>query len=202
MQSGHQAEYSAIVVNEFGAVSSRSAFLTVQGIPPSFVSTIGQVTVTEGATVTLTVVTEGTLPMGYRWRRGGVTRFVVERTNSHISVLTITNVTAADAAMIAILKLLMLLTAVFGLFLMALYTELGQLLNLPSDWFYAVFPSLPAISAIILVVAIVVILLARSQSLFSGLILTLYGLITLGTLFAANIFVPDVWLRGQHYSAN
>jgi hypothetical protein len=104
--------------------------------------------------------------------------------------------------MTEILKILMLLTAAFGLFLMALYTELGQLLNLPSDWFYAVFPSLPAISAIILVVAIVVILLARSQSLFSGLILTLYGLVTLGTLFAANIFVPDVWLRGQHHSAN
>jgi hypothetical protein len=104
--------------------------------------------------------------------------------------------------MTAILKVLMLLTAAFGIFLMALYTELGQLLNLPSDWFYAVFPSLPAISAIILVVAIVVILLARRQSLFSGLILTLYGLVTLGTLFAANIFVPDVWLRGQHHSAN
>jgi hypothetical protein len=104
--------------------------------------------------------------------------------------------------MAALLKILMLLTTVFGLFLMALYTELGQLLNLPSDWFYAVFPSLPAISAIILVVAIVVILLARRQSLFSGLILTLYGLVTLGTLFAANIFVPDVWLRGQHHSAN
>lgn len=104
--------------------------------------------------------------------------------------------------MTAILKILMLLTAACGLFLMALFTELGQLLNLPSDWFYAVFPSLSAMSVIILLVAIVVILLARRQSLFSGRVLTLYGLFTLGTLFAANMFVPDVWLRGQHHSAN
>ena len=104
--------------------------------------------------------------------------------------------------MTATLKVLMLLTAAFGLFLMALFTELGQLLNLPSEWFYAVFPSLPVISVITLIVAIVVIVLARRQSLFSGLILTLYGVVTLGTLFAANIFVPDVWLRGQHHTAN
>jgi len=100
-QPEQQGGYSVVVANDFGAVTSVVAVLSIEG-PPLFLVTPPVLTVTEGSTISMTVVTSGTLPMGYRWRRGGAT-VLLEILNSHVSTLTIPNVSATDAGIYTVI---------------------------------------------------------------------------------------------------
>ncbi len=66
--------YSVVVSNALGSVTSTPAFLTVliPATPPVILVPPSGLTVTVGATVTLSVQAGGTQPLFYQWRRGGV----------------------------------------------------------------------------------------------------------------------------------
>lgn len=70
-QIENEGDYTALVTDDIATVSSAVARLTVR-VPPTFViRPIGQTNVA-GSTMTFTVTTAGSLPMGYEWRRGSV----------------------------------------------------------------------------------------------------------------------------------
>lgn len=68
------AQFSVIVSNSAGNVTSSAASLTVNPaiVPPSITTHPQSVTVTAGQTATFTVVAAGTAPLAYQWRRNGV----------------------------------------------------------------------------------------------------------------------------------
>ena len=69
---GDQGSYSVIVTNGSGAtVTSSAALLTV--IDPVITSQPASLTNIAGTTASFTVGAYGTQPLGYRWRKGGVT---------------------------------------------------------------------------------------------------------------------------------
>lgn len=83
-------EHSLVVANSAGSVTSAVAHVLVAEPTGIILSPVSQ-TVPQGGSVTLSVTASGTLPLGFRWRRGGSTiKFVV--LNSVQSFLTITNV--------------------------------------------------------------------------------------------------------------
>lgn len=63
--------YDVIVSNSFGAVTSQVATLTVL-VPPSVSTQPGNITALTGSTVSLSATVNGTTPLTYRWRKGGV----------------------------------------------------------------------------------------------------------------------------------
>ncbi len=65
------ALFSVVVTNGAGTVTSASATLTVN-IAPGITTQPASVTVTAPASATFTVVTSGTAPFTYQWRRNGV----------------------------------------------------------------------------------------------------------------------------------
>jgi len=68
------AQFSVVVSNSAGNVTSSAATLTVNPVivPPSITTQPQSVTVTAGQTATFTVVAAGTAPLAYQWRRNGV----------------------------------------------------------------------------------------------------------------------------------
>jgi len=60
--------YSVVVTNNWGAVTSATAMLTVL-LPPSLDTPPLSQSVTEGDNVSLSVVASGTAPLSYQWRR-------------------------------------------------------------------------------------------------------------------------------------
>ena len=88
-----------------------------------------------------------------------------------------------------------------GIFGTVLFTELGQLLNLPSNWLYAVYPYLGKVSTVLIAVAVYVIIQHFRLGIMSHWLAGSYVVILLGTLFLTNYFVPDIWLRGHHHTA-
>jgi hypothetical protein len=65
------AQFSVVVSNAVGSVTSATATLTVN-VAPSIVTSPADVTVTAPASATFTVVASGTAPFNYQWRRNGV----------------------------------------------------------------------------------------------------------------------------------
>jgi hypothetical protein len=65
------AQFSVMVSNAAGSVTSATATLTVN-VAPSIVTSPANVTVTAPASATFTVVASGTAPFTYQWRRNGV----------------------------------------------------------------------------------------------------------------------------------
>ncbi len=91
-----------------------------------------------------------------------------------------------------------LISALIGTVLM---TELGQILNLPSDWVYGFFRArhswlLVALIALVVVIAVQVRHRFLGRSLFAVFVCAV-----LAGLFAANFFVPYFWLRSEQHTA-
>ena len=96
---------------------------------------------------------------------------------------------------------LVALSLAAGLFGTVLFTELGQLLNLPSTWLYNVYPYLGRVSIILVVVALYVLIQHFRLGVMSHWLASGYVVVLLGTIFLTNYFVPDIWLRGHHHTA-
>lgn len=101
-----------------------------------------------------------------------------------------------------IIWFLITLSLAAGIFGSVLFTELGQLLNLPSSWLYAVYPNLGWTSIVVGVIVLIVLLLHFRHGLLKRKLVTSYAIVIAGTIFVTNFFVPDVWLRGHHHTAN
>jgi len=83
----HNGDYSVVVTDDIGPVTSDLATLIVR-VAPVITQHPASQTVAIGSTVAFTVNATGTRPMGYRWRRGGLS-FVF---NEGVPSLTLTNV--------------------------------------------------------------------------------------------------------------
>jgi uncharacterized repeat protein (TIGR01451 family) len=99
-QFSDQGGYTVLVRNQAGEVTSAVATLTVVGSPIVLQPPLSQGVVT-GGTVTLSLLAEGTLPIGYRWRRGAVT-VANQVLDSHQSFLTLTNFQPSDAGLYSV----------------------------------------------------------------------------------------------------
>jgi len=84
--------YTVVVTNVAGSVTSMVALLTVQGVPVGITVQPASQTTTIGSSVTLSVTATGTAPLTYKWERNGV-----DLPGKDSSTLTITNVQASDA---------------------------------------------------------------------------------------------------------
>ena len=100
-----------------------------------------------------------------------------------------------------IIKILMALTVAAGLFGSVLFTELGQFLNLPSSWLYAVYPQIGWVSILVAVIALYVLVVHLLQGMLSRRLVIGYVVVIAGMIFVTNFFVPEVWLRGHHHTA-
>ncbi len=90
-------DYSVVVSNDYGAVTSRLATLTVL-IPPSITSQPTNLFLPAGATATFHVTATGSAPLGYQWQKGNVNLANGGRISGAFSPdLTITTIQAADA---------------------------------------------------------------------------------------------------------
>jgi hypothetical protein len=87
--------YTVVVTDINGSVVSTAARLKVLIAPEIIMNLVSQ-SVLAGGTVTFSIQTTGTLPIGYRWRRGNTTvgNFLLD---SHLAFLTLTNLEASDA---------------------------------------------------------------------------------------------------------
>ena len=93
---------------------------------------------------------------------------------------------------------LSLAVALFGV---ALFTELGQMLNLPSEWLYAAHPQLGWISVILFLVALFVGFQHITSDFMSRRLVIGYVVVLVGMVVVVNYFVPYIWLRGHHHTA-
>jgi hypothetical protein len=93
---GDAGHYSVIVTGSAGSVASGTAQLVVTRFvpsPPTFIAQPVSTTVLEGQNATFSVGVSGTPPLGFRWRRNGVT--IASRIND--PTFTITNVQFSHA---------------------------------------------------------------------------------------------------------
>lgn len=99
-QAAQLGDYTAVISNNFGSVTSAVAtlnFLT----PPTIVQQPQPVTVVAGenATFTLTVTNTATLPVNYQWRKGSIilTNILINTTNCSFTLYNVqTNVTTTN----------------------------------------------------------------------------------------------------------
>jgi Leucine-rich repeat (LRR) protein len=91
VQSSDAGNYSVIITNSAGAITSGIASLTVW-VPPAFSSQPQSRTNVSGSPASFSVIATGTLPLSYQWRLNAVS--LAGATNS---VLNLTNVQPADA---------------------------------------------------------------------------------------------------------
>ncbi|MCU7835658.1 MAG: hypothetical protein KZQ83_10470 [gamma proteobacterium symbiont of Taylorina sp.] len=96
---------------------------------------------------------------------------------------------------------LVVLSTASGIFGVTLFTELGQLLNLPSTWLYAIHPNLTWISILLVIVALYVLYQYFNSKFMSKRLIISYMIVILGCIFITNFFVPYIWLRGHHHTA-
>ena len=66
------AQYACVVTNAGGSVTSKLATLTVNMAPPTITTHPADQTVTEGQTVTFSVIATGSGTLAYQWYKGGV----------------------------------------------------------------------------------------------------------------------------------
>ena len=72
---------------------------------------------------------------------------------------------------------LVALSLVAGIFGTVLFTELGQLLKLPSNWLYAVYPYLGKVSIVLIVVAVYVLIQHFRLGVMSSGMITGYAVV-------------------------
>jgi hypothetical protein len=70
-QASDAGNYSVVVSNAGGSVTSANASLTVN-VPPSITTQPASQTAAQGANVTFSVVAAGTAPLSYQWKLNGV----------------------------------------------------------------------------------------------------------------------------------
>jgi hypothetical protein len=89
--------YAVVVSNTLGAVTSAVATLTVLVRPTITVQPVS-VTGVEGGSATFSIAASGSLPINFRWRKGGVTftNAIIRATPSN-STLTLPQLTQSDA---------------------------------------------------------------------------------------------------------
>jgi len=87
-QLHHSGQYRAVVTDDIASVESTAATLEVR-MRPIVVEASPTQTLSVGDTLTLSVRVAGSTPIGYRWRRGGltVTNMVLNSTNSTLVIL-------------------------------------------------------------------------------------------------------------------
>jgi len=90
--------YSAVIRDDYSTTNSTNASLIVKVKPVITQQPVG-VTVAAGGIANISITASGTLPMGFRWRKGIVTMPNANFTNVpfNTSVLSITNVQTSDA---------------------------------------------------------------------------------------------------------
>jgi len=95
--------YSAVIRDDYSTTNTTNASLIVKVRPIITQQPVG-VTVAAGGTANISVTASGTLPMGFRWRKGIATMANANFTNVpfNTSVLSITNVQASDATNYAV----------------------------------------------------------------------------------------------------
>jgi hypothetical protein len=93
------------------------------------------------------------------------------------------------------------LSLAIGFFGVTLFTELGQLLNIPSSWLYAVHPNLVWVSVLLVIVVCFVLYLHFRYQLLGRRMIAGYAIVMLGMVIVTNYFVPYIWLRGHHHTA-
>lgn len=96
---------------------------------------------------------------------------------------------------------LIVITLAAGIFSSILFTELGQFLNLPSSWLYTVYPNLGWASMLVAISCLIVIYLHFRYNTIKRGFLLVYVLFIGGMIFITNYFVPEIWLRGHHHTA-
>jgi hypothetical protein len=94
------------------------------------------------------------------------------------------------------------LTLAVGAFASALYTEVGQLADLPSRWLFAVYPHLGWVSTLVGVAALFVLYRHLRHGFAGRRLVVAYLVVIAGMIFVANAFVPYLWLRGHHHTAS
>jgi len=97
-QLHHSGNYTVIVTDAIGSITGDTAVLQVQMKPIIIIQPTNQ-TVIAGGSASFSVRVMGSVPMGFRWRRGGIQLpngvFTIYDTNS---TLVLTNVQPSDAA--------------------------------------------------------------------------------------------------------
>src|SRR5207245_6575276 len=68
--SDNGAQFTVVVSNSVGSVTSSAATLTVN-VPPSITTQPASQTVTAGQTATFSVTASGTAPLSYQWSKNG-----------------------------------------------------------------------------------------------------------------------------------
>jgi formylglycine-generating enzyme required for sulfatase activity len=94
VQPSQAGNYSVVVSNAFGMVTSAVATLSIKvaGVAPAIVAQPQPVTVPAGQMAVFTVVATGTEPLGYQWQRNGI-----NLPGANASTLTINQPQAVDA---------------------------------------------------------------------------------------------------------
>ena len=104
-------------------------------------------------------------------------------------------------ASVKIIWAVIALSLAAGLFGVVLFTELGQFLNLPSEWLYAVYPNLGWASVLVGIAALFVLYLNFRHKLLNRRLVYGYAVVIAGMIIVTNYFVPEIWLRGHHHTA-
>jgi DNA/RNA endonuclease G (NUC1) len=89
--------YTVVVRNPVGSVTSAAVPLVLTGLPPVVVTAPPARTVAAGATATLAVVASGSPTLVYQWRRAGLA--ITGNTSAATASLVLPNAQAADAAL-------------------------------------------------------------------------------------------------------
>ena len=72
VQTNHAGNYTVIVTNSVGSVTSAIAVLTVSNAAPVILTNPASITVTVGGTANFTVTADGATPLEFQWRFNGV----------------------------------------------------------------------------------------------------------------------------------
>lgn len=89
--------YTVVVRNGVGSITSVAAPLVLTGLPPLIVTAPPARTVVAGATATFAVIASGSPTLGYQWRRAGVP--ITGNASAATASLILVNAQAADAAL-------------------------------------------------------------------------------------------------------
>jgi len=89
--------YTVVVRNGVGSITSVAAPLVLTGLPPLIVTAPPARTVAAGATATFAVIATGSPTLGYQWRRAGVP--ITGNASATTASLILANAQAADAAL-------------------------------------------------------------------------------------------------------
>lgn len=97
LSAADAGNYSVVVKNALGSVTSVAVALTISGLPPVIVTSPSARSVTAGSSATFAVVAAGSPTLTYQWRKAGVA-LSSGNPSATTAALTLTNTQALDAA--------------------------------------------------------------------------------------------------------